>query len=226
MAYRIFPRIETNLISKIHYGNRILVASIKLFSEDFLRIKCGSEFKAGERLMLETELLPERWLRIEAEVASCIETVISNQALYMSDVFLLNMRESDLALIHEFMSAKVNRRRQNRTRVMLNSSIVHPMLTEDLPVLNASENSMFIATEKAIPEKSHVRVILRMPRKSVMVDGLVVHRIDPQRAAGLGCEAGLGLEILKMPQDERHSWNDFLEGWNLEKTRSSAMKSA
>jgi len=226
MEYRTFPRIETNLISKVHFGNRQLIASIKLFSEDFLRIKCGSAFKSGQRLLLETELLPERVLRVEAQVMCCLETVINNQVVYMSDIFMLNMRESDMALIHEFLAARINRRRQRRTRVMLNSSVIQPQLGDNLPVLNATENSLFIATDKAVPEKSHVRVILRMPRTSVMLDGVVVHRIDPQRAARMGCEAGLGLQILKMPQEEQPAWNDFLEGWNLEQSTANKAESA
>ena len=218
--------MRCNVRKRVHYGNRILIASIKLFAEDFLRLKCGSEFKAGERLLIETELLPDRMLRVEAQVLCSVETVVSNQALYMSDVFLLNMREGDLALVHEFLAAKVNRRRQPRTRIMLNSSIVQPLVSENLPVLNASENSLFIATDKAIPERSHVRVILRMPRKSVMVDGMVVHRIDPGRAARMGCEAGLGLRILKIPQEEQPAWNDLLDGWNLEKVGFQGVESA
>ncbi len=224
MARKEFPQVHSFLRARIDFRNRSLIASIDRFSERRIRIKTGYPFFKGDTVYLECQVMPDRPLNAQGVVQRCYEVADCNLVSYMVDINWINLDERQKFLVREYMSQFANRRRQNRQEIPLTTSVIAPVVLDDLEVLNASANSLFVATEEDLPAKTHVRMILKTPKRSVIADGMVIHRVDPKRAKEIGRRPGVGLQILKMQADEQPFWNDFVENWCFEQenVKSSA----
>ncbi len=158
-------------------------------------IQSAYRFQTGSKLHLAAILVQPQEFRAQISIKSCAPGTSAGRNIFTLNFSFVDVSDSDLIYLHEFIGQKVRERKEKRICAILPVRFDFPNVPGTSRTLDVSGSGVRVACEKKLPRGTFVRFSIQLlpAQTQVSFDGLVLHCTRPKRELE---RWALGLQII------------------------------